>query len=178
MKEKEQLHSLIRFAIKTNEFILSSGKKSNFYFDGRKITLSHQGMPLIGRLINDILPLDIDAIGGPTLGADPMVMATCLIGKLEYGRNLNGFLIRKESKKYGMKKLIEGPELSSNSKVILLEDTITTGGSVLKAAKEVKNMGWKIAQIIILLDREEGGKELLEKEGFKVVSLFKKSDFV
>jgi len=167
IKEKAVLHSSV---------ILSSGRVSGYYIDARKITLSAEGSYLVAKLIFDLIKDEgIDAVGGPTVGADPIVGAVIYLSYLN-NSPLQGFIVRKEAKKHGLQKLIEGPDLKKGCRVVIVDDVITTGSSTLMAAKAIENLGCKVVKIIALVDRLEGGKKNLEENGFKFVSLFTVKD--
>lgn len=140
---------------------LTSGKQSDFYIDGKQVTLDSRGLFLLGKVILSMLhSVKVDAIGGPTLGADPIAAAVSLLSS-QTGRPLKAFLVRKEAKKHGMQRMIEGPPLQAGDQVVIVEDVITTGGSVLQAVREVEKLKAKIIRIICLVDRNEGSQEAL-----------------
>lgn len=172
--EKELLEMIRQKAVIYGPRILASGKKSHYYIDGKQVTLDARGSYLVGRSIFErIRHLNPAAVGGPTLGADPIVGAVLS----EAGRQnvpLRGFIVRKEVKDHGTVKLIEGPVISPGSRVVLVEDVITTGGSVEKAVKAVTDTGSQVVQIIALVDREEGAATKLAPYGYS--PLFLKSD--
>ncbi|MDB5036650.1 MAG: orotate phosphoribosyltransferase [Bacteriovoracaceae bacterium] len=167
-------------AYEQKEVTLASGRKSNFYIDVKRVSLTAEGSVLIGKGLFEIIKKyfpEAKAVGGLTLGADPLVTAVAYTSQLEK-LPINAFIVRKEAKGHGTGKLIEGGhELPPNSPIVILEDVVTTGGSGLEAARKVKDHGWKILGIAAVVDREEGGRENIEKEGFKLYSLFRKSDF-
>jgi orotate phosphoribosyltransferase len=159
---KEELYKLLKEkALMKGEMTLASGKKSSFYFDGKQVTLDPQGLLVVGKVILGMLAgQKIDAVGGPTLGADPMAAAVSLLSS-QTGNPVKAFIVRKEAKKHGLQKMIEGPALQKGDRVVMLEDVITTGGSVLKAIEEVENLGAKVVQVICLVDRGEGAEKVL-----------------
>ncbi len=176
--KKRLLELLKKEAFFKKKVRLSSGKMSNWYIDVRRVSLSGKGLYLISNLIWDIIKNDkITAVGGPTLGADPMVSGVCMAA-YNNKKNLKGFLIRKSPKKYGRQKLIEGKSLTSKDRVILLDDVATSGGSLIKAIEVLRQEKIKILKTIVVVDREEGGKENLFKIGCSLVSLFTKKDFL
>lgn len=159
---KEELLKLIKEkAVIRGERKLASGKISNYYIDGKQVTLSAQGLFLTAKIM---LPMaqsvGADAIGGPTLGADPLAAAVSILSS-QSGKPLKAFLVRKETKDHGMQRMIEGPALEPGDKVVMVEDVITTGGSVLKAIREVEALGAKVVKTICLVDRNEGATETL-----------------
>ena len=175
--KKKLLNLLKKEAFFKEKVKLSSGKMSTFYIDVRRVSLSSEGIYLISRLFwQAIKNENITAIGGPTLGADPIVAGVCFLAHQER-KKLKGFLVRKASKKYGRKKAIEGVELTSQDSVVIVDDVATTGSSLMNAIKKVEKTGAKIKKVIVLVDREEGAKETLLKEGYHLFSFFTKKDF-
>ena len=157
---------------------LSSGKFSNYYIDVRKVSLSPKGLYLISHLIFRIIKnRQIDAVGGPTLGADPIVSGICFLA-YKNKKNLKGFLIRKNPKQHGRQKLIEGQALNPGDRVMLFDDVATSGSSIIKAVEILKNEKIKVEGAVTVIDREEGAKENLAQLGCPLVSLFAKSDFL
>jgi len=186
-KKKKQLLDIIKKeSVFTGEFTLSSGKKSNYYIDMRRTTLHPLGARLIGEIIFDMIKdMDIDCIGGPTMGADPIVSGVSIASSAvsekqtasSIGKYLPGFYVRKEAKSHGTMKIIEGIFKPGN-RVVIVEDVVTTGASTLKTIKAVKTEGGKVVRVIALVDREEGGKESIQKEGYEFESIFQKSEIL
>jgi len=181
MDYREKLKQLIKEkALKVSDkpiFKLSSGKMSTYYMDLRTITLDPEGGYIIGNLIfNMIKDKNVDAIGGLTLGADPISYATSLISYLNK-KPIKPFVVRKEPKGHGTGKQIEG-NIKEGDRVFIVEDVVTTAGSSLKAAKVAKNAGLNVLGIITIVDREEGGEENIKKEGFDFYPIFKVSEFL
>jgi orotate phosphoribosyltransferase len=144
-------------------FTLASGRKSSFYFNCKPTTLDPEGMNLIGHLLFDMIEdLDVTAAGGLTLGADPMANALSVIS-FQRGRPVKSFIVRKETKDHGTKSRIEGTVKAGES-VVILDDVITTGGSTLSAIEAARQAGLNVKRVIALIDREEGGRENIEKE--------------
>ena len=152
------------------KIILSSGKESNYYIDGKQTTLHAKGSTIISLLFLRMLKNDISAVGGLSVGADPLASGVSQIGFL-MGRQINAFYVRKEPKKHGTSKWIEGP-MQTGSKVAILEDVVTTGASSLKAIERVTEYGCAVGQVIAIVDRNEGGKELFKQKGFEYTYLF------
>ncbi len=177
-KDKKQLLAILKkLSFKKKRVVLASGKTSNYYFDGRISSLSHQGSYLMGKIILSMIKNDkITAIGGLTLGADPIIGATIALS-CKTSKPLNGFIIRKNEKKHGMQNLIEGPELKKSSKVLIIDDVVTTGSSTIQAIEAVKKTGCKISRVIAIVDRCEGAAENIEKAGCKLESIFTIDDF-
>lgn len=154
---------------------LSSGKKSNYYIDGKIITLDPEGAFLTAKLIFDMLnKIDFDAVGGLTLGADPIVAALALFSFLNK-RPIQTFIVRKEPKKHGTMKSIEG-KLAKGSKVIIVDDVVTTGKSILQAIDAVKQEECEIVKIIALVDRQEGAREKFDSLGYEFAPIFTRED--
>jgi orotate phosphoribosyltransferase len=165
--DRERLISLLRRdALKTGAFTLASGRSSHYYIDGRKVTLSAEGAAEVGAgVLTALLDLPgVRAVGGLTMGADPMVGATLALASSFHRSNLRGFLVRKEAKGHGTGNVIEGP-LEPGMIVAILEDVTTTGGSALKAVDAVEAMGCIVSRVISMLDRLEGASEAFEKRG-------------
>ena len=161
---------LIEKSVFRGEVTLSSGKKSDYYMDCRLTTLDPEGSVLIGHAILELLAakgIRADAIGGMSIGADPLVSAVVTISYLE-GRPLRGFLVRKERKEHGRQKLIEGidPKASGRAvrNVVIVDDVCTTGKSTFDAIAAAEREGMKVVAVISLVDREEGGSDALRKK--------------
>lgn len=172
-KEKERLRQLILTkAYFREKIILSSGKESDYYIDARLVTLFPEGVLLIAQLMLEMIRNDkVDAIGGPTLGADPMVGALGVISH-QQGRPLTTFLIRKEAKGHGKKNLVEGPRLSEGSRVVLIDDVATTGKAFLHSLDVMDEMRIKVVKALCIVDRGEGAKDALLKRNCPLESIF------
>lgn len=158
---------------------LSGGRMSDFYFDGRVVTLNSFPLRLFAEFVLDgVLRRGAKAVGGPTIGADPVVGAALALAAGR-GVELGGFLVRPEPKGHGLKKQVEGPELDGGAGVLLVEDTVTTGSSLIKARDALlrERPGVRVLGAVALLDREEGGEEALKAAGVELVALFRKTDF-
>ena len=181
LKYRDRLREKLAGCIETGRIMLSSGKVTDFYFDGRLVTLDSEGSLLVGELmLEQVIARGVQAIGGLTSGADPIISST---GLLAWQKQvpLHLFFVRKERKQHGTQKRMEGPSLprDGNLKVALVDDVLTTGNSLLTASEAVREeMGITPELAIVIVDREEGGTECLATQGLEVVSLFKKSDFV
>jgi len=173
MTKHEQLVELLATrSARTGEFTLASGARSNLYIDARMTAMSPEGLALIGPLALGELRLagwKADSVGGLTLGADPISYAIAYASALAE-TPVRAFTVRKEAKTHGTGKLIEGPFLPSD-RVVVIEDVITTGGSALKAIHAIQSAGASVIGVLSLVDREEGGKERIETEGYSVRSL-------
>ena len=158
-------------ALSRGHFILSSGKESSYYLDGRLVTLSPEGGYLTGKLMGERLAdAGVQAVGGLTMGADPVATAIAVVSYLQ-GHPLPAFLVRKEAKAHGTQKLVEGP-LPEKARVAIVEDTVTTGESMLKAIEAVEALGCTVALALCLVDRLEGARERLERAGYQFDALF------
>ncbi len=176
---KRRLLQLLRTqALRRGRVVLSSGRISSYYFDGRLVTLSAQGAYLAANIIIDLIrDRHVSAVGGPTLGADPIVGAVVCLAA-EKGMKLNGFIVRKAPKGHGMRRLIEGPGLVKGSRVILVDDVATTGGSLISAKKILDKQGVIVDCVIVILDREEGARENLARVNCHLIPLFTKRDIL
>ncbi len=174
------LQLLKRLSYEQREVTLASGLKSNFYIDCKQAVLTAEGHFLVGALFHHILSeqaREVEAIGGVTMGADPLASAVSTVSFIA-GRPLAAFYVRKEPKGHGTGQWLEGTKsLRPGMPVAILEDVVTTGGSALKAIARAREHGLKVAVILGLVDREEGGRETLEKEA-PLITLFRKRDFV
>ncbi|NJB68044.1 orotate phosphoribosyltransferase [Desulfobaculum xiamenense] len=161
------------------EVTLTSGKKSDYYFDCKQTALHAEGSWLIGTLFLELLKdCDIDGVGGMTLGADPLVSAVTVLSHAQ-GRNLPGFIVRKQPKGHGTNQYLEGmSNFRPGSRVVLLEDVVTTGGTLLKAIERVRDAGLEIAGVLCVLDREEGGRANIENAGLELTSIFTRRELL
>jgi orotate phosphoribosyltransferase len=175
---KRRLSNLIRKkAFIKRKVKLSSGKISNYYFDLRRITLSSEGSFLVSELILDFIKKKgFSCVGGPTIGADPIVCAVVLLSYLK-DIPLKAFIVRKIAKTHGLMRQIEGPQVSKKDKVLLVDDVATTGSSILETAEVLRKKGIKVDSAIVILDRQEGARKNLKKAKIKLYSLFKTDDF-
>lgn len=178
-RDKKRLLVLLRQdAFFREKITLSSGKTSDFYIDARRVTLNAEGAYLCARLILDLLKNErVDAIGGPTLGADPLLGA---IGALSFqaGKPINTFIIRKAPKPYGKQQQIEGPLLKPGNRVVLIDDVATTGKSIVQSIEVLGSMGIKSDLAICIVDRNEGALETLAQKNCKLISIFKSAEII
>ena len=153
-------------AVFHGDFTLTSGKKASYYVDLRKVSLDHRVAPLIGQVMIDLIAgvPDVSAVGGMTMGADPVAAAILHQGAAR-GLAYDAFVVRKEPKDHGRGKQVEGPELAGK-RVIVLEDTSTTGGSPLKAIEALEKVGAVIAGVAVVVDRNTGAREKIEEAGY------------
>ena len=181
---KEQLRALLqKKSIYRGEFTLASGAKSDFYVDARLTTLDPRGACLIGEVGWELVKetaskLDkrVNAIGGLTMGADPVALSIGIAAQRQDSSGpLQVFTVRKTAKQHGRQKRIEG-NFSSDDSVVVVDDVITTGGSTIQAIDAIEEAGGQIAFVIVLVDREEGGRPNIERRGYKVVPIFTRAD--
>lgn len=174
MKSRNDLRALlIERSLRRGDFVLSSGKRSSYYIDARLTTMSGSGQKLIGELglaLLDQKSWKVRSVGGLTLGADPVSYAIAHHAAL-LGRQLDAFTVRKEAKAHGTGKLIEGV-FEIGWSVAVVEDTITTGDSALRAVRAVREAGGLVTGVLALVDRQEGGVERITSEGLPVAALF------
>lgn len=160
--ERAELAGLVReLAVVFGRVTLSSGKEADYYVDLRRATLHHRAAPLIGRMVRQLTAdWDYDAVGGLTMGADPVACAVMHAP----GRPIDAFVVRKALKTHGMQRLIEGAEVSGK-RVLVVEDTSTTGGSALSAVRSVREAGGIVVGVVTVVDRATGAAETIEAEG-------------
>jgi orotate phosphoribosyltransferase len=173
MSEHSPLIALLAArSAKRGQFTLASGKQSTFYIDARLTTMSPEGLSTIGPLALSALRQTgwrVDAVGGLTLGADPIAYAISY-ASAKSDQPLRAFTVRKELKAHGTGKLLEGP-FEQGDHVAVIEDVITTGGSAIRAIDAVRAAGGVVAGVLALVDREEGGRQTIEKAGVPVIAL-------
>lgn len=181
MSERERLKKIIiELSYEKRKVTLASGRESDFYFDGKQTTLHPEGGYLTGKLFFDAIKdvENVEGVGGLTLGADPIATATSVVSFLE-GKPIPGFIIRKEPKGHGTGAWLEGRKnLKPGSRVVIVEDVVTSGGSSMKAIKRAEEEGLKVLGVVTLVDRQEGGRENIEKEGYWLKSIFTKEQIL
>ena len=167
MNDREQLLSLVRdLAVVPGKVTLSSGLEADCYVDLRRITLSGLAAPLVGRVMLELTAdLDYDAVGGLTMGADP-VAAAMLHAAAAQGRRLDAFVVRKQAKAHGLQRRVEGPDIAGR-RVLVVADTSTTGGSPLTALQAVREAGADVVGVAVIADRATGAAEKIEAEGVR-----------
>jgi orotate phosphoribosyltransferase len=175
---REELRTLVAVrAFTYGDFTLTSGRKSDYYVDGKQVTLDGRGLYLVARFaLEHCREHDIDAVGGLTLGADPIASAVAALSG-ETDRPITAFIVRKEVKAHGTGRAIEGPDLRPGQRVLLVDDTLTTGGTFLQANEAVATTGATVVGALCVVDREEGGREALEAAGITLHSLFRRREF-
>jgi orotate phosphoribosyltransferase len=157
---------IAREAVFHGDFTLTSGRKASYYIDLRKVSLDHRVAPLIGQVMVDLIAdiPEIAAVGGLTMGADPIAAAVLHQGASR-GLSYDAFVVRKEPKDHGRGKQVEGPDLAGK-RVVVLEDTSTTGGSPLKAIEALLAVGAEVAAVAVVVDRDTGAKQVIEAAGY------------
>lgn len=175
---KEKLLDLLnKEALKRGKFVLSSGKESSYYLDGRVITLTPEGAYLVASIILDMIKgEDLDAVGGPTLGADPIVGALAVLSHIN-NQPIKTFIVRKQAKEHGTQRQVEGPALKKGARVILVDDVVTSGKAIMEAKLALDKIGVIADKAIVIVDRSEGAVDNLAKVGLKLESIFKLADF-
>ena len=166
MKE-ELLELLKKDAYKKGEFTLSSGKTSEHYVNCKPVTLSGRGLTLASLLM--LMYVETDVVAGLTLGADPLVSGVSLVSALDR-RLINGLIIRKEAKGHGTQAWIEGPLPKEGTKITVLEDVTTTGGSAIKAVEKLREAGYVVDRVVTIIDREEGADALMKETELELCS--------
>lgn len=161
------------------DFTLTSGRKSDYYFDCRQSSLNPEGAFLIGSIFYTMLKdTNVQAVAGMTMGADPLVTATSLVA-FQNNRLLPALIVRKEAKKHGAGRAIEGlANVEKGTPVILLEDVVSTGGSVLKACEHVHDAGLSVQGIFCILNREEGGDDAIKAAGYPLHAIFTRRELL
>lgn len=186
--KKQRLAELVKeLAVVHGRVTLSSGKEADYYVDLRRATLHHEASPLIGKLLRELTAdWDYDHVGGLTLGADPVATAIMHAGSAgagsegagsvgAAGRDIDAFVVRKEAKKHGMQRRIEGPDIEGK-RVLIVEDTTTTGNSPLTAVAAAREAGATVVGVATVVDRATGAKDVIEAEGVEYRSLLGLSD--
>ncbi len=182
MSDKKRLKEiLLEKSYREGTFTLTSGKTSDFYIDGKQTTLSAEGAYLCGKLLYERIKActtKIDAVGGMTLGADPLVTATSIVSYLE-NEPIPAFIVRKEAKGHGTGKYIEGlSNMPKGCTVALIEDVVTTGGTLIKVIERVEAAGFKVGLVATVVERQEGGSEILAEAGYPLEALFTKEELL
>lgn len=162
-------------ALRTGEFLLASGKTSHYFLDGKLVTLHSLGLRLVAEGLLELLAdVDYDAVGGMSMGADPIV-AGMLVVAAEQNRELTGWLVRQQPKGRGTNKFVEGP-VREGAKVVVIDDVVTTGGSALKSVERIREAGGNVVQVVGIVDRLEGGAQNFAKAGLPFRALLTVKD--
>jgi len=171
----ELLQHITKSALVRERVTLSSGQQADYYVDLRRITLDGTAAPLVGRVMLDLVAdLDVEAVGGLTLGADPVATAMLHAAAVR-GRQLDAFVVRKAGKAHGLQRRIEGPDVAGR-RVLAVEDTSTTGSSVLVAVAALREAGAEVVAVAVIVDRGTGARERVEAEGLAYRCAFGASD--
>jgi len=181
--DRNRLIELLReLSYERRKVVLASGRESDFYVDGKQTTLHAEGATLVGKLILEKIrnsDVPIDGVGGLTMGADPIATATSVVSTLDGGSLVHAFYVRKEAKGHGTKTYVEGRKnLPDGSRVVVVEDTSTTGGSAWKAVERCRNEGLDVVMLITVVNRLEGADEFIAERGMKHESLVTLDDLV
>ncbi|MFC5998683.1 orotate phosphoribosyltransferase [Quadrisphaera sp. GCM10027208] len=175
---RDRLRDLIaQLAVVRGRVTLSSGREADYYVDLRRVTLHHEAAPLVGEVMLDLLDdagLAPDAVGGLTLGADPVATAV-LHAAARRGRGLDAFVVRKQSKAHGLQRRIEGPDVAGR-RVVVLEDTSTTGGSPLTAVEALAEAGAEVLAVAVVVDRDSGARERIAAAGLPYLAVYDKGE--
>ena len=175
------LEIILKLSFERREVTLSSGRKSNYYIDGKQTTLNPEGMLLAGKLLYRrirSLPAKVDAVGGLTLGADPLVCAVALVSQLE-GTPIPANIVRKEAKGHGTGAWIEGiRNVPGGARVVVIEDVVTSGDSSLRAIARSEEAGFTVVRVLALVDRQEGGREKLKEKGYELDAVYTRDDLI
>ncbi len=178
LSERERLLELLRTkALEIRKVVLSSGRTSDYYVDCKRVTLSPEGAYLTAKLMIERISPEAGAVGGLTLGADPIVSSIATLSQVQ-GRGIPALIVRKEPKKHGTRRFIEGPALPEGTGVVVVDDVVTSGASILRSAERLVAEGFKPVQILAILDREEGGREAIESAGYRLDALFTREDLL
>lgn len=172
MSYRDELRDLlVGKSLQKGDFTLSSGQKSTYYIDGKLTTLDARGAFLVARVFLAMLADDVpDAVGGLTLGADPIIGSLIALAGME-DLPLRGLIVRKQPKEHGTRSLVEGP-IKKGDRVVVVEDVLTTGASSLKAVEAIRELGGLVDRVFVVVDREQGGRENLKKAGCRVEAIF------
>lgn len=178
---RERLFELLRTrAFERKRVVLASGRESDFFIDCKQAVLSAEGHALVGEAMLDALARlpGCDAVAGVELGGCPLASAVALTS-FQRGASLDAIYVRKDAKDHGSRRTLEGnTRLAVGARVALLEDVVTTGGSTLKAAAKLRDAGYAVVGVLALVDRLEGGREAIEREGLEFVALYTRADFI
>lgn len=172
---------LLELSYQRRKVILSSGRESDFYIDGKQTTLHAEGAAIIGRLVLEMIREDpsIDGVGGLSMGADPIATATAVASTLDGGRPIHSFYVRKEPKGHGTQQYVEGlKNLPEGSRVVVVEDTSTTGASAWKAVERCRDTGFEVAYVVTVVDRQEGASDFLESKDMPVRALVTRTELL
>ena len=172
---EEQRHLLLQLlaerAYRHGQFPLASGRTSNHYVNCKPVSLSGLGLALLSARMLELVEPQAVAVAGLTLGADPLVSGVAQAAALA-GQHLDALIVRKEAKGHGTGAWLEGPLTAAGSRITVLEDVVTTGGSSLKAVHQLREAGYSVERVVTIVDRQEGGQEAMQAAGLELCSLF------
>lgn len=176
-RDKERLLKILREnAFFKEKVVLSSGKESDFYIDARRVTLSPEGAYLCANILLEMVRGDnVDALGGPTLGADPLAGAIASLS-FQLKKPVRTFIVRKAPKPYGKQQQIEGPLLKKGMRVVIIDDVATSGKAIIQSVDVLRQMGMEVVKAVCIVDRQEGAKEALAEKHCPLFSIFSISD--
>lgn len=177
MYSRDRLMALVReHALRFGDFTLASGQKSTYYLDGKQVTLSAEGLAQVSYGLLELMAgVECEGFGGMSIGADPIVGGV-LVAAAASGRDLKGFLVRKEAKGHGTQKYVEGP-VQPGERVVIVDDVVTTGGSALLAVDRVQEFGCEVVHVVGIVDRLQGGAAAFAARGLPFSSLLTVADF-
>lgn len=182
MTDRERLFQILcGVSYEEREVVLASGRRSNFYIDARNTTLHPEGTVLCGRLMYRLL-LDhgpsFEAVAGPSIGADPLITMITAVSYLATGTGFPALMVRKEAKGHGTGQLVEGMKnVRPGARVAVVEDVLTSGSSALRTVEALRQAGLDPVRVVVLVDREEGGKQAVEAAGLHISALFRRTEF-
>jgi len=165
------LNLLAERAYRQGQFTLASGRTSPHYINCKPVSLSGEGLQLLGALLLEQVEVEAVAVAGLTLGADPLVSAVAMRAALD-GRRLDALIVRKEAKGHGTGAWLEGPLPQPGDRITVLEDVVTSGGSALKAVIQLREAGYRVERVVAIVDRQEGGAEAIAAAGLELRSLY------
>ena len=174
MMKSELLKMLKEKGYRKGEFTLYSGNKSDHYINCKPVTLTGRGLTLISMMM--LKHVETKVVGGLTLGADPLVSGVAVCSALDM-RLVDALIVRKEPKGHGTGAWIEGPDFPEGTKVTVLEDVVTTGGSAIKAVEKLRDAGYVVERVVAIVDRQEGGADAIKEAQLELKSLFTLEDF-
>ena len=176
LTDRKRLLELVKTrALEVRKVVLSSGRTSDYYVDCKRVTLDSEGAYLTAKLMLEMVNPKASVVAGLTLGADPIVSSMAVLSHVQ-GKGIPALIIRKDPKKHGTRRFIEGPSLPEGSEVVVVDDVVTSGASIIRSAERLIAEGFKPIQTLAILDRQEGGREALEAAGYQLEAILTKED--
>jgi orotate phosphoribosyltransferase len=176
LTDRERLLELVKTrALEVRKVVLSSGKTSDYYVDCKRVTLDAEGAYLTATLMLEMVNPKASVVAGLTLGADPIVSSMAVLSHVR-GKGIPALIIRKEPKKHGTRRFIEGPSMPEGSEVVVVDDVVTSGASIIRSAEMLIAEGFRPIQTLAILDRQEGGREALEAAGYQLEAILTRGD--